>query len=161
MYDLTNIFEVFLPQLLTYPNAADPLNGEAATLQLREPERYRQKVIEYVQKYAKPEDFPTGTSNDREKDDEDDGSNFSISDSEDEGGNGVKLGDDEDDVVDLGGTVGERGDGGLGAGSEVGGEAGNGAVLGSKIGSSVAEGRNGHENGEAGVTNGGADPWKR
>lgn len=60
MYDLTNIFEVFLPQLLTYPNPTDPLNGEAAALQMREPERYKQKVIDYVHKYAKPEDFPPG-----------------------------------------------------------------------------------------------------
>jgi ubiquitin-conjugating enzyme E2 H len=62
LYDLTNIFEVFLPQLLTYPNPTDPLNGEAAALQMREPERYIAKVREYVQKYARPEDFPAGTS---------------------------------------------------------------------------------------------------
>lgn len=83
MYDLTNIFEVFLPQLLTYPNPTDPLNNEAASLQMREPERYKQKVIEYVQKYAKPADFPAGSTADGEA--EDDGSsNFSMSDSEDE-----------------------------------------------------------------------------
>lgn len=82
MYDLTNIFEVFLPQLLTYPNPTDPLNGEAASLQMREPERYREKVKEYVKKYAKPEDFPIGNGRDEKKDD-DDGSDFSMSDSED------------------------------------------------------------------------------
>lgn len=80
MYDLTNIFEVFLPQLLTYPNPTDPLNGEAAALQMREPERYKQKVREYVQKYAKPEDFPSGSAGDAE--DDDDHSDFSMTDSE-------------------------------------------------------------------------------
>ncbi|EDQ91019.1 uncharacterized protein MONBRDRAFT_15454 [Monosiga brevicollis MX1] len=44
MYELLNIFEVFLPQLLLYPNAADPLNGEAASLLLNDPERYKQTV---------------------------------------------------------------------------------------------------------------------
>ena len=42
--DLINIFEVFLPQLLRYPNPADPLNGEAAALLIREPKMYEQKV---------------------------------------------------------------------------------------------------------------------
>jgi ubiquitin-conjugating enzyme E2 H len=45
MYDLINIFDVFLPQLLLYPNPTDPLNGEAAALLLKEPEKYKQKVI--------------------------------------------------------------------------------------------------------------------
>ena len=42
--DLVNVFEVFLPQLLLYPNPADPLNGEAAALLMRDPERYAERV---------------------------------------------------------------------------------------------------------------------
>lgn len=52
MFDMINIFEVFLPQLLRYPNPTDPLNGEAAAMLLREPKNYENKVKEYVQKYA-------------------------------------------------------------------------------------------------------------
>ncbi|KAJ5627026.1 ubiquitin conjugating enzyme Ubc8 [Penicillium herquei] len=52
MYDMINIFEVFLPQLLRYPNPSDPLNGEAAALMMREPKSYDAKVKEYVAKYA-------------------------------------------------------------------------------------------------------------
>ncbi|KAK6176694.1 ubiquitin-conjugating enzyme E2 H [Patella vulgata] len=52
LYDLLNIFESFLPQLLTYPNPIDPLNGDAAALYLHKPEEYKKKVREYVQKYA-------------------------------------------------------------------------------------------------------------
>jgi ubiquitin-conjugating enzyme E2 H len=44
MFDMINIFEVFLPQLLRYPNAADPLNGEAAALLIRDPTNYEAKV---------------------------------------------------------------------------------------------------------------------
>lgn len=42
--DLINVFEVFLPQLLLYPNPTDPLNGEAAAMLMREPEAYKKKV---------------------------------------------------------------------------------------------------------------------
>jgi ubiquitin-conjugating enzyme E2 H len=52
LYDLLNIFESFLPQLLTYPNPIDPLNGDAASLYLHRPEEYRRRVRDYVQKYA-------------------------------------------------------------------------------------------------------------
>lgn len=44
MFDMINIFEVFLPQLLRYPNPTDPLNGEAASLLMREPKTYEAKV---------------------------------------------------------------------------------------------------------------------
>ena len=44
MFDMINIFEVFLPQLLRYPNPTDPLNGEAAALLMRDPKTYETKV---------------------------------------------------------------------------------------------------------------------
>ena len=44
MFDMINIFEVFLPQLLRYPNPTDPLNGEAAALLMRDPKTYDVKV---------------------------------------------------------------------------------------------------------------------
>lgn len=42
--DLLNVFEVFLPQLLLYPNPSDPLNGDAASLMLKDRSQYEQKV---------------------------------------------------------------------------------------------------------------------
>jgi ubiquitin-conjugating enzyme E2 H len=44
MYDLINIFDVFLPQLLLYPNPTDPLNPEAAQLQIRYEQKYKDKI---------------------------------------------------------------------------------------------------------------------
>ena len=52
MFDLVNIFDVFLPQLLLYPNPKDPLNGEAATRFNHDEARYKETVREYVKKYA-------------------------------------------------------------------------------------------------------------
>ncbi|KAE8209744.1 hypothetical protein CF319_g2350 [Tilletia indica] len=52
MFDMVNIFEVFLPQLLRYPNAGDPLNGEAAALLNRDSKQYEAKVKEYVSRFA-------------------------------------------------------------------------------------------------------------
>ena len=52
MFDLVNIFSVFLPQLIRYPNPTDPLNGEAAALLMRDPTGYDNKVKEYVQRFA-------------------------------------------------------------------------------------------------------------
>jgi len=54
MYDMINIFEVFLPQLLRYPNPTDPLNGEAAALMMREPKQYEAKVQD-ASSHAPPE----------------------------------------------------------------------------------------------------------
>jgi len=55
LYDLSNIFESFLPQLLSYPNPVDPLNGDAAALYLHKPEQYKAKIREYIRKYATEE----------------------------------------------------------------------------------------------------------
>ncbi|KAF4632855.1 hypothetical protein G7Y89_g5259 [Cudoniella acicularis] len=56
MFDMINIFEVFLPQLLRYPNPTDPLNGEAAALLMREPKSYDAKVkVKYASKDAADE----------------------------------------------------------------------------------------------------------
>ncbi|KAL1306120.1 hypothetical protein AAFC00_004236 [Neodothiora populina] len=69
MYDMVNIFEVFLPQLLRYPNPTDPLNGEAAALMMRDPKNYDVKVKEYVTKYASKE-AADDAGEDSEDDDE-------------------------------------------------------------------------------------------
>ncbi|KAI9776873.1 MAG: Ubiquitin-conjugating enzyme E2 8 [Geoglossum umbratile] len=69
MFDMINIFEVFLPQLLRYPNPTDPLNGEAAALLMREPKSYEAKVKEYVSKYA-TKDAADEAGDDSESDDE-------------------------------------------------------------------------------------------
>ena len=44
IYELKHVFDVFLPQLLMYPNPVDPLNGAAASLLLSDPEKYKTKV---------------------------------------------------------------------------------------------------------------------
>ena len=44
MFDMLNIFEVFLPQLLRYPNPADPLNGEASALMQQNEKAYNEKI---------------------------------------------------------------------------------------------------------------------
>ena len=42
--DLVNVFEVFLPQLLLYPNPSDPLNREAAALMMNDQTAYDKRV---------------------------------------------------------------------------------------------------------------------
>lgn len=78
LYDLSNIFDSFLPQLLSYPNPHDPLNNEAATLYHNKPEDYNKKVQEYVRRYATEEAL-------REQEDDTSSTESSMSDfSEDE-----------------------------------------------------------------------------
>lgn len=72
MFDLINVFEVFLPQLLLYPNPTDPLNGEAAALLMRDPEKYNQKVKDYVQRYARPETLGRHINNSKSSDEGED-----------------------------------------------------------------------------------------
>ncbi|XP_010436081.1 PREDICTED: ubiquitin-conjugating enzyme E2 4 [Camelina sativa] len=89
MFDLVNVFETFLPQLLLYPNPSDPLNGEAAALMMRDRPAYEQRVKEYCEKYAKPGEGSEDKSSDEELSEEEFGS-----DDEDE--------DDDDDVAIAG-----------------------------------------------------------
>ncbi|KAL0070758.1 ubiquitin-conjugating enzyme E2 H [Marasmius tenuissimus] len=75
---MINIFEVFLPQLLRYPNPNDPLNGEAAALLMRHPKEYETKVKDYVQRFATKE---AATANDKDDDEDEEMSDVgSISD---------------------------------------------------------------------------------
>lgn len=64
---MINIFEVFLPQLLRYPNPSDPLNGEAASLLMREPQSYEKKVREYVKRFATDADYDHAERNNNKK----------------------------------------------------------------------------------------------
>ncbi|KAF6166583.1 hypothetical protein GIB67_005445 [Kingdonia uniflora] len=65
--DLVNIFEVFLPQLLLYPNPSHPLNREAASMMMRDHNVYEQTVKEHCMRYAK-----TDNSENREEEEDDD-----------------------------------------------------------------------------------------
>lgn len=78
MFDLINVFEVFLPQLLTYPNPTDPLNGEAAALMLRDPEKYAAKIREYVTAHGTDFDLED------EEEEESDGEMEEVSDDDDD-----------------------------------------------------------------------------
>lgn len=72
MFDLLNVFEVFLPQLLLYPNPSDPLNGDAASLMMKDKEKYEKKVKEYCKLYAKKENITsTLTESDEDVSDDD------------------------------------------------------------------------------------------
>ncbi|XP_057950696.1 ubiquitin-conjugating enzyme E2-23 kDa-like [Malania oleifera] len=70
MFDLLNVFEVFLPQLLLYPNPSDPLNGDAASLMMKDRKQYDQKVKEYCERYARKENI-TNSAAEEDSGDED------------------------------------------------------------------------------------------
>ncbi|AAS52640.1 AEL045Wp [Eremothecium gossypii ATCC 10895] len=77
LYDLLNIVEWMIPGLLKEPNGSDPLNNEAATLQLKNPQMYEEKIQEYIDKYATEERYVQqfggagGDAGDGSEDDED------------------------------------------------------------------------------------------
>ncbi|XP_050220838.1 ubiquitin-conjugating enzyme E2-23 kDa-like [Mercurialis annua] len=85
MFDLLNIFEVFLPQLLLYPNPADPLNGEAASLMMKDRKQYDEKVKEYCERFAKKENISKTLTEDSNEDisDEEDASDGQSASSDD------------------------------------------------------------------------------
>ncbi|KAL5568422.1 hypothetical protein UlMin_024997 [Ulmus minor] len=70
MFDLFNVFDSFLPQLLLYPNPGDPLNGDAASLMMKDRKQYDQKVKEYCERYAKKEHITNTLDAEEESDDE-------------------------------------------------------------------------------------------
>jgi ubiquitin-conjugating enzyme E2 H len=76
MFDLLNVFDTFLPQLLLYPNPSDPLNGEAAALMMREPEAYAARIRDTVAKYANAA-TPAASSSTADDDDDDDDDDMS------------------------------------------------------------------------------------
>ena len=63
MFDLVNVFDAFLPQLLRYPNPTDPLNGEAAALMMRDADGYARRIREHVAQHAS-RDFQLGARDD-------------------------------------------------------------------------------------------------
>lgn len=71
MFDLLNVFEVFLPQLLLYPNPTDPLNGEAAALMMRSPEQYAARIRDCVAKYGQAAAEAAANDDDDADEDED------------------------------------------------------------------------------------------
>jgi ubiquitin-conjugating enzyme E2 H len=52
MYDLTNVFDTFLPQLLIHPNAMDSLNSYAGIMCVKQPDEFETTVNIYVRQFA-------------------------------------------------------------------------------------------------------------
>ena len=90
LFDLTNIFDVFLAQLLLYPNPKDPLNSEAADMLLKTPKQYEEKVKNYVKIYAKDESY---VENNNEKQNNNNNSN---NDMKNDSNNLIKKEENED-----------------------------------------------------------------
>ncbi|AJU55195.1 Ubc8p [Saccharomyces cerevisiae YJM1478] len=102
LYDLINIVEWMIPGLLKEPNGSDPLNNEAATLQLRDKKLYEEKIKEYIDKYATKEKYQQMFGGDNDSDDSDSGGDLQEEDSdsdEDMDVTGVSSGDDSVDEL--------------------------------------------------------------
>ncbi|QLL34485.1 hypothetical protein HG536_0G03470 [Torulaspora globosa] len=100
LYDLKNIVEWMIPGLLKEPNGSDPLNNEAATLQLRDKKLYESKIREYIDKYASEERYNQLFGGD-EGASGDDVDSVDLEDEDDEDD------DDEDEELAADGTGGE------------------------------------------------------
>ena len=103
MFDLVNVFSVFLPQLLLYPNPADPLNRQAAQLLMKDPTAYQSRVKEHVKQHAS-KDFHMGDEDESGEDNEDEAGEEDMEDCDTEGAEGAEedddtIGGDEDDEV--------------------------------------------------------------
>lgn len=52
LFDCTNVVQSFIPLLLRYPNASDPLNPDAASVLLKSKEKFEEVVERHVAEYA-------------------------------------------------------------------------------------------------------------
>ena len=93
MFDLVNVFSVFLPQLLLYPNPSDPLNRQAAQLLMKDPTGYQSRVREHVRQHAS-KDFHMGGGEEEESDEHD------AANEQDEAGEGEDMEEGETDGAD-------------------------------------------------------------
>ena len=105
MFDLVNVFSVFLPQLLLYPNPADPLNRQAAQLLMKDPTAYQSRVKEHVKQHAS-KDFQMGDESESSADDDDDAGDEDMEEGETDGTEGEEAeeddtagGDEDEDVL--------------------------------------------------------------
>lgn len=98
MYDLVNIFSVFLPQLLLYPNPSDPLNGHAAALMFKEPDAYKARIREHVKKHASV-DFKLQEDEDEDDEGEADGGEGVTGDADADDDGGAVMSDPDDEIM--------------------------------------------------------------
>jgi len=98
MFDLVNVFSVFLPQLLLYPNPADPLNRAAAQLLMKDPTAYQSRVKEHVKQHAS-RDFQMGEDDEDDEggDEEDDSGEADMEEGETDGKEGAEGGEEEEE----------------------------------------------------------------
>lgn len=90
-YDLVNIFDTFLPQLLRHPNPHDPLNHRAASIMMHSEQLFHEHVVLCVRMYALPPAVKPQSQTDESL--EKRSSDLSLSD--------LLSDDEEDDVADA------------------------------------------------------------